>query len=213
MGITILYYFIAFVLFIVCMIGLRKWFVSPQQQKDKVGLTVLSIFLSGLTAFVCIVIFKPNYLSTETEMSVGIGFVFLLIVFTAFFIKWSNDKYDKKMNIGIVIIGLGLSIFVVVFLILKFGGDKEKENIIQNAALKTIVTNITFDSHKPYFKDMTLADGQYLPMPETMNSKLQIGDSIYKNKGDEFYTVINFKTKLKTQYLVAAHTRILGKPQ
>ena len=60
---------------------------------------------------------------------------------------------------------------------------------------------------------MILADGQHLPMPETMNSTLQIGDSIYKTKGEKFYTVINFKTKLKTQYAVATHVRVLGKPQ
>ena len=100
MGATTLYYFIGFLFFIACIIGLQKWFVLPQPQKDKVGLTVLSIFLIGLTAFVCIVIFKPNYLSAETTMAAGIVFVFVLIVFTAFFIKWYNDKNSKKVNIA-----------------------------------------------------------------------------------------------------------------
>ena len=124
-----------------------------------------------------------------------------------------NDKYNKKVNIASVIIVISLIIFASTYLVLKSQGNDEKEKLVNNLALKTVVTNITFDPHKPYFKDMTLADGQYLPMPETMNSKLQIGDSIYKNKGDEFYIIINFKTKLKTQYLVATHMRVLGKPQ
>ncbi len=186
MGITTLYYFIAFILFIASMIGLKKWFIMPQQKKDKVGLFVLSIFLSGLIAFVCVVIFKPNYLSTETVMSAGILFVFLLIVFTVFFIKWYNDRYRKKINIGTVIIAMSLTIFAGAYLVLKSQGNDEKEKLVKNMQLKTVVTNITFDSHKPYFKDMTLADGQYLPMPETMNTTLQMGDSIYKNAGEIF---------------------------
>ena len=213
MGVTTLYYFIGFLFFIACMIGLQKWFVLPQSQKDKVGLTVLSIFLIGLTVFVCVVIFKPNYLSAETTMAAGIVFVFVLIVFTAFFIKWYNDKNSKKVNIASIIIAMSLTIFAGAYLVLKSQGNDEKEKLIKNVQLKTVVTNITFDPHKPYFKDMTLADGQYLPMPETMNSKLQIGDSIYKSKGNKFYTVINFKTKLQTRYIVATHLRVLGKPQ
>ncbi len=213
MGITTLYYFIAFILFIGCIIGIQKWFLLPQQKKDKVGLLVLSIFLGGLIAFVCIVIFKPNYLSTETVMSAGILFVFLLIVFTAFFTKWYNNKYHKKINTGSVIIAMSLTIFAGAYLVLKSQGNSEKENLVKNVQLKTVVTNITFDSHKPYFKDMTLADGQYLPMPEAMNTTLQIGDSIYKNKGDEFYTVVNAKTKDITKIAVKVHERVLGKAQ
>ena len=89
----------------------------------------------------------------------------------------------------------------------------KKKNIIHTVALNTTITNITFDTHKPYFKDMTLADGQYLPMPEAMNNEVQIGDSIYKIKGDNFYSVVSFKTKIKKQYFVATHLRVLSKPK
>ena len=86
-------------------------------------------------------------------------------MFTAFFIKWYNDKYNKKINIGTAIIALSLTFFGAVFLVSKFGMNTEKENIIKNVALSTTVKNISFDTHKPYFKDMTLAEGQFLPMP------------------------------------------------
>ncbi len=213
MATTIVFYFIAFIFFVVCLIGLQRWVKLPQQKKDKTGLIVLVTFLSLLLLFILLVVFQPHVLSVERTITGAIVFVFLLIVFIAFFIKWYNDKYDKKINAGNVILVLSLSIFGIVFLFLKFGGSEEKDRIIKNVQLKTMVTNITFDTHKPYFKDMTFADGQYLPMPEAMNNTLQIGDSIYKIKGEPFYTVVNFKSKKITQYLVATHVRVLGKPQ
>ena len=210
---TTLYYFLGFVLLIACIGGIQKWDLLPQLKKDKVGLIVLSIFLFAFLSFISIIIFKPTYFSSDTSIPIGMLFVFLLIIFTVFFIKWFNDKYNKKINIGNVIIALSLTFFGAVFLVLKFGMNTEKENIIKNVALSTTVKNITFDIHKPYFKDMTLADGQYLPMPEAMNNEVQIGDSIYKIKGDSFYSVLNFKTKIKKQYFVATHLRVLSKPK
>jgi hypothetical protein len=91
--------------------------------------------------------------------------------------------------------------------------NNEKDNIIKNVALSTTIKNITFDTHKPYFKDMHLADGKHLPMPEAMNNTLQIGDSIYKNKNEKFYTVVNASTKKRTVYEVKTHERILGNAQ
>lgn len=213
MGFTTLYYFIAFVLFFVCLGGIQKWYKLPQQKKDKVGLIVLVTFLNLLIVFILICALQPNLLSADTTASLMILFLFLIIVFTVFFIKWYNDKYKKTVNIGTVVIFLCLSLFSMAFIFLWFGGSKEKNNIEQNVALKTLVINITFDTHKPYFKNMTLADGQYLPMPEAMNNELQIGDSIYKIKGDNFYSVVSFKTKIKKQYFVATHLRVLSKPK
>ena len=210
---TTLYYFLGFIFFIAAIGGIQKWAKLPQIKKDKVGLIVLSIFLITFLSFISIIIFKPYYFSIDTSIPISMLFVFLLIVFTAFFIKWYNDKYKKTVNIGTVVIFLCISLFSMAFIFLWFGGSKEKNNIEQNVALKTLVINITFDTHKPYFKNMTLADGQYLPMPEAMNNELQIGDSIYKIKGDNFYSVVNFKTKIKMQYFVATHLRVLGKPK
>ena len=121
-------------------------------------------FLNLLIVFILICALKPNLLSADTTVSLMILFVFLIIVFTTFFIKWYNDKYNKTVDIGSVVIVFCLSLFSIAFLFLWFGSSKEKNNIEQNVALKTLVTNITFDTHKPYFKDMTLAEGQFLPM-------------------------------------------------
>ena len=68
-------------------------------------------------------------------MSAGIGFVFLLIVFTAFFLKWYNDKYHKKVNIGSVIIVLSLTIFGIAYLVLKAQGNDEKDNLVKTIQL------------------------------------------------------------------------------
>ena len=213
MGITTLYYFVGFIFFIVCIGGLQKWFVLPQPKKDTIGLIVLSIFFSCLLIFIWLVIFNPNYLQAADVASIGILFVFLLIVFTAFLIKWHNDKYNKKMNIATVVIVLSLAIFGCAYLVLRQQGTNEKAALVKNIQLKTVVTNITFDPHKPYFKDMILSDGKYLPMPEAMNKTLQIGDSIYKNKGEAFYTIVSATTKNITKVEVKIHERILGKAQ
>lgn len=96
MGITTLYYFLAFIIFIACLIGIQKWFALPQQKRDNVGVIVLSIFLICLFTFIGILFLKPNYLSIDTTMSTGIGLVFLLIVFTAFYLKWFNKISQKS---------------------------------------------------------------------------------------------------------------------
>lgn len=213
MGSTILYYFLAFFLFIFCMAGIQKWSKLPQQPKYRIGLIVLSTFLFSFIAFVALVLFEIIHFDGAYFISLSMLFFFLSIVFTSFFIMWYNDKYDKKINVGNVVIVLCLSSFAIIYLYLKNMTNYEKDRLVQNIALKTIVTNITFDTHKPYFKDMTLADGQHLPMPETMNNTLQIGDSIFKDKGESIYTVLNNKTKIKTYFQVNTHTRVLGKPQ
>ena len=210
---TTLYFLLAFVLFIAFIAGIQKWVKLPQQKKDSVGLIVLTIFLISLLLFILMVIFIPTYFSADSTILASILFFFLFILFTVFFIKWYNDKYNKKINIGTVIIAFSLTFFGAVFLVLKFGMNTEKENIIKNVALSTTVKNISFDTHKPYFKDMTLAEGQYLPMPEAMNNEIQIGDSIYKIKGDNFYSVVSFKAKIKKQYFVATHLRVFSKPK
>ena len=88
---------------------------------------------------------------------------------------------------------------------------KEIENVTKDQEFQTTITNIVFDNHKPYFKRMILADGHYLPMPETMNNQVQIGDSIYKLKMQNFYTVVSID-KIHKHYPVAIHFRILSTP-
>ncbi len=208
-----IYYFLAFIFAIVCLGFIQKWSKLPNQKRNKVGLIVLIPFLISMVVFILIVFFKPNYFSTTTTVGVCILYFFLIIVFTAFFILCYNDTYNKKVNGASTILTICLMFFGVLYLVLKFGFAEEKENIINNIVLQTTVTNISWDTHKPYFKDMSLADGQYLPMPEAMNSILQVGDSIYKKKKEKFYTVVNAKTKQKSTYEVKVHNRERSEPQ
>ena len=134
MLLTTLYFLLAFVLFITCIAGIQKWVKLPQQKKDRVGLIVLTIFLISLLLFILMVIFIPTYFSADSTILASILFFFLFILFTVFFIKWYNDKHNKKINIGTVIIALSLTFFGAVFLVLKFGMNTEKENIIKNVA-------------------------------------------------------------------------------
>lgn len=211
MGFTILYYFICFIVIVLAIAGIQKWFKLPQQKKDTIGIIILATFLSLLTVFILIMVFQPDILSAESTASLMMIFLFLIIVFISFFIKWYNDKYLKTINIGRAIIIITIVVFCIAFLALQSIEKKEIESITKDQELQTTITNIVFDNHKPYFKSMILADGRYLPMPETMNNEVQIGDSIYKIKMQNFYTVVSID-KTRKHYPVAIHSRILSRP-
>ena len=57
-------------------------------------------------------------------------------MFTAFFIKWYNDKYKKTVNIGRAIIVLSQAAFSIAFLVLGFSAANEKKSIIEYVELK-----------------------------------------------------------------------------
>ncbi len=152
-------------------------------------------------------------MSAETSMSLIMFGAFIFICASAIIVEKYHRAGKTKLNGGQVILMLCLLFFAAAYFFIKSIGSDERQQIINNVTLKTTVTNITFDTHKPYFKDMTLDDGQTLPMPETMNNTLQIGDSIYKNKGEDFYTVVNAKIKSSIKYEVKIHLRELSKPQ
>ncbi len=213
MFLTSVYYFLAFLVFVSMMAGLQKWSKLTQSKKDKIGLEVLSLFLISLFAFIFLVATKSSFISSDQTVFGGMLFFFLSILFLVLIINWYNEKYHKKINIARVVVLICLTAFGIIFVILKSFGSDEKQKLIQDISLKTVVTKITFDTHKPYFKDMQLADGQNLPMPETMNGVLQIGDSIYKIKGENFYTVFNPITKMRRKFEVKIHERVLGKAQ
>jgi len=139
--------------------------------------------------------------------------VFILIISIAVALIWYNKKYNKKISVGTVLIVLFLLIGGTFFALIKNMSAQEKGGIVKNVALKNIVVEIITDTHKQYFKDMRLDDGQILPMPESMNVVLQPGDSIYKNKGENFYTVVNSISKARKNFEVKVHERVLSKPQ
>ena len=140
-------------------------------------------------------------------------FIFIFIVSVALGFTWYNKKYGRKINVGTVIILVFASIVAEFFFAIRNMSSTEKENIIKNISAKTTVVKILTDSHKPYFKDMQLQDGQILPIPEAMNATLQVGDSVYKTKGENFYTVVNAKTKSRKNVEVQVHHREMSKPQ
>ena len=144
--------------------------------------------------------------------SVLIFGIFAFMVLVMIFAVWFTKKYKSKLDGGQIIILVFLIIMVAVFFYIKNMSKVATKQIVDTVELKTTVTQITFDPHKPYFKSMTLADGQYIPMPEEMNGKLQIGDSIYKSRTENTYTVVSHLTKTISKYAVKSHSRTLGKP-
>lgn len=146
----------------------------------------------------------------------GVTLMFLLfafIVFSAIALMWYNKKYSKKIDVGKFIIGIFFLVAVAFFILIKYLSGSEKDAIIKNIALKNTVIEIITDTHKHYFKSMKMDNGRVLPMPEAMNTVLQIGDSIYKSKGEAFYTIVNPTIKTPKKFEVKVHERVLSKPQ
>ncbi len=137
--------------------------------------------------------------------------IFGLLVFIVILANWYTKKHKSKLDPGQIIIAVFALLMVAAFIFIKNLSKTETRKIVDNVELQTIVSQITFDPHKPYFKKMILADGQYLPMPEEMNGRLQVGDSIYKKKKEVTYTVVSHLTKTISIYKVKANTRTLGK--
>ena len=139
--------------------------------------------------------------------------LFLFMVAIMIIANWYTKKYGSKISFfQIVMIFFGL-VFVGFWLLIKKISTSEKDNIIQSVSLKSKVVDIYNQPRKAYFKEMKFDNGSSLPMPEEMNGIIKIGDSIYKNKGDDFYTVVDSTTKKRTNFKVKVHQRVLGKPQ
>lgn len=149
----------------------------------------------------------------DTMMALIMFGLFIFLAATMITITWYNKKHQFKINPVRVLLILFALIIGGFWLFMSKMSTSEKSNIIQTVSLKNKVVDISFEKRKPYFKDMKFDDGRWLPMPEEMNGILQIGDSIYKNKDEDFYTVVNATTKKKINFKVKTHERILGKPQ
>ncbi|MFC4262712.1 hypothetical protein ACFOWM_07480 [Ferruginibacter yonginensis] len=89
------------------------------------------------------------------------------LVYATFFIsafyctvyKVVNDKYNKNISVGSVVIVMCIGVFAIAYHFIQKMNTNDITFIIKNVAINSIVTNISFDSHKPTFKQMTLADG------------------------------------------------------
>ncbi len=140
----------------------------------------------------------------------GIFFLLAAIMLTAY---WYTKKYKSKIGFTQIMLFVFALFIAGAYFFIKNLGNNEREKIVKNIMIKSVVTRISFDTHKPYFKNMTLADGQYLPMPENMNNVVLVGDSIYKNAGENYYTIVSSTNKTTTIFKVKTPTRILGKQQ
>lgn len=210
---TLVYYLLAFFVFIIFIGSVQKWNTLEQTKKDKIGLVVLGIFVVSLLSFLGLIFTKSSLLQGDNVVFIALLFFFMFVLFSVLTMHWYNSKYHKKVNVSRFVLLFCLASFGGIYLFLKNSGSDEKQQIVKNVYLKTTLKNITFEDRKKYFKDMQLTDGQILPMPEAMNNLVKIGDSIYKNKGDSFYVVINNKTKTKTKFAVKIHERVLGQAQ
>ncbi len=100
-------------------------------------------------------------------------------------IKWYNKKHSSKINSVWILLILFALILVGSWVLIKKSSTSQKSNIIQTVSLENKVVEINWENRKPYFKEMKMDDGRLLPMPEEMNSILNVNDSIYKNIGEE----------------------------
>ncbi|MEO5943892.1 MAG: hypothetical protein ABIP30_02730 [Ferruginibacter sp.] len=139
--------------------------------------------------------------------------LFLLIVAIMITANWYTTKYKSTLNYFQIVFFAFILICGGFWVFIHKMSSSEKNNITQTVYLKNKVVDIYNEKRKPYFKEMKFDDGRTLPMPEEMNNILQIGDSIYKNKGEGFYTIVNAVTNKRLNFDVKVHERVLSKPQ
>lgn len=152
-------------------------------------------------------------MSADSMMMLIMFGIFVTVFTIVLAIKWYNKNHTFQINPVRILLLLFALIFLGAWLFFKKIATSEKTAIIQNTSLKNKVVDIQWDKRKPYFKDMKLDNGKWLPMPEEMNDVLQVDDSIYKNEGADFYTVVNAKTKARRDFKVQIHERVMGKAQ
>lgn len=100
------------------------------------------------------------------------------------------------MNIGRIIIG-GFLVLVLVFaaLIFKLNSDNKKNWIAQKATHSKIVDIYGQNKGKLNHQIMELSDSQTFTIPQNLVGKLRIGDSVFKEKGQDFYRFKPMKTQ------------------
>lgn len=91
---------------------------------------------------------------------------------------------------------LGFFILILVFIGVTFKiAKKDEVNWVANTATYSKVVDIYGGyKGKPRYQIMQLSDSQRLTIPENVLGKLSIGDSVFKEKGDEFYRFKLMKT-------------------
>jgi hypothetical protein len=94
-----------------------------------------------------------------------------------------------------IIIGLFVALALVGVGIIIQLANTDKEAFLPKEIKSTVILIRQGYKGKPNYKIMELQSGQSFTVPESMLYVLEIGDSVYKNKGEDFYTFISSKTK------------------
>ena len=92
-------------------------------------------------------------------------------------------KIQKILIGGFVFIAILFTIFI-----LKLASDGKKDWVENTAIQSKIVDIYQGDKGKPNYQIMKLESNQSFAIPKNMLGKLRIGDSVLKNKNDDFYT-------------------------
>jgi hypothetical protein len=91
-------------------------------------------------------------------------------------------KIQKILIGGFVLMAI---LFTILILKLAFDGKKDW---VENTSIQSKVVDIyQGDKGKPNYQIMKLESQQSFAIPKIMLDKLQIGDSVFKNKNDDFY--------------------------
>ena len=100
------------------------------------------------------------------------------------------------MTIKKIIIG-GFIALVLVFaiLIVKLVKDDKENWVMQKSTHSKIMDIYGGDSSRTKLQMMELSDGQKFKIPQNLMGKLSVGDSVFKEKGQGFYSLKSMQIK------------------
>jgi hypothetical protein len=117
------------------------------------------------------------------------------------------DSYQAKRKVELILIsknmtfpkiaigGFALLTLVFAALIFKLNFDDKRNWIANKAARAKIVDIYGGYKGKPNHQIMELSDGQHFTVPQNLLGKLSVGDSVFKEKGQNFYRFKLMKTQ------------------
>lgn len=99
-------------------------------------------------------------------------------------------KYTAIITMAV----LALVAFLLIIVLKEIAQDEEEYFITEEIKSKVIAIREGYKS-RPERRKMELESGQSFTIPKAMRDILQIGDSVYKTKGENFYIFVDSKTK------------------
>lgn len=100
-------------------------------------------------------------------------------------------KIQHKILIGVAAV---FSLFIVIAILSQ---NKSYKEAVLNEDGHGIVKLIrdAQEGRPVNYKIIELENGETFKISKSLVETVNIGDSVYKNKGEEFYTIVNYKTK------------------